>query len=80
MAVWCSRSIHMWTWRLPPDSDQPGYAYAASVRLMADLEACESYYFFCDDPETLHENYDILANADGKIAGIDEFESMNTVS
>lgn len=51
------------------DSDQPGYAYAASVKLMADLEACESYFFVCDDPETLHANYDILANASGAIAG-----------
>ena len=55
-----------------PDRDQPGYAYAANVKLMADLEACESYFFICDDPETLHANYDILANADGDIAGADE--------
>ena len=52
-----------------PDGDQPGYAYAANVKLMADLEACESYFFICDDPETLHANYDILARADGDIAG-----------
>ena len=52
-----------------PDGDQPGYAYAASVKLMADLESCESYFFICDDPETLHANYDILARADGEIAG-----------
>ncbi len=55
-----------------PDGDQPGYAYAASVKLMADLEVCESYFFICDDPETLHENFDILANAGGDIAGADE--------
>lgn len=52
-----------------PDGDQPGYAYAASVKLMADLEACESYFFICDDPETLHGNYDVLANTSGGIAG-----------
>lgn len=50
------------------DNDQPGYAYAANVKLMADLEACESYFFLCDDCETLHANYDILARADGAIA------------
>lgn len=55
-----------------PDNDQPGYAYAANVRLMADLEASESYFFICDAPETLHANYDILANADGDIAGAGE--------
>ena len=52
-----------------PDNDQPGYAYAANVKLMADLEACESYFFICDDAEKLHLNYDILARADGAIAG-----------
>ena len=51
------------------DRDQPGYAYAAGVKLTADLEACESYFFLCDDPETFHANYDILARADGSIAG-----------
>lgn len=51
------------------DGDQPRYAYAANVRLLADLEALESYFFICDAPETLHTNYDILARADGAIAG-----------
>ena len=54
------------------ERDQPGYAYAASVKLMADLEACESYFFLCDNPETLHANYDILARSDGTIAGANE--------
>lgn len=54
------------------ERDQAGYAYAAGVKLMADLEACESYFFICDDPETLHANYDILARPDGEIAGTDE--------
>ena len=52
-----------------PDNDQPGYAYAANVKLMADLEACESYFFICDDAEKLHISYDVLARADGAIAG-----------
>lgn len=51
------------------DNDQPRYAYAANVKLLADLEALESYFFICDDPETLHANYDILARFDGAIAG-----------
>lgn len=55
-----------------PDNDQPGYAYAANVKLMADLEACESYFFICDDAEKLHLNYDILARADGAIAGLSD--------
>ena len=55
-----------------PDGDQPGYAYAASVKLMADLEACESYFFICDDPETLHGAYEVLARRDGEIAEPDD--------
>ena len=51
------------------DNDQPRYAYVANVKLLADLEGLESYFFICDDPETLHANYDILARADGTIAG-----------
>ena len=51
-----------------PDGDQPQYAYAASVKLMADLESCESYFFICDDPETFHSNYQALAAADGSLA------------
>lgn len=50
------------------DSDAARYAAAAKVRLMADMEGCESYFFICDDHETLHENYGILADVDGKLA------------
>ena len=51
------------------DSDAAQYTAAAKVKLMADLEACESYFFVCDAPETLHESYDVLARADGELAG-----------
>lgn len=36
------------------------YSYAYSVRLMADFEDCESYFFILEDPETFQENYEIL--------------------
>lgn len=51
------------------DSDAAQYTAAAKVKLMADLESCESYFFICDAPETLHANYDVLARSDGEIAG-----------
>ena len=51
------------------DSDAARYTAAAKVKLMADLESCESYFFICDDPETLHDAYDVLARQDGEIAG-----------
>lgn len=50
------------------DSDAAQYAAASKVKLMADMEACESYFFICDDPETLHENFQILARPDGTLA------------
>ncbi len=36
------------------------YAAAANVKLMADLDSCESYFFLLEDPETFQENYEIL--------------------
>lgn len=33
------------------------YAYAGSTKLMADLDACESYFFLLEDPEAFQENY-----------------------
>lgn len=36
------------------------YAYAGSVRLMADLDACESYFFLLEDPERFQTDYEIL--------------------
>lgn len=50
------------------DSDRARYAYAAKTRLMADLEACDSYFFLLESPETFHLNYDILAGEDGSLA------------
>ena len=51
------------------ESDAAQYAAAAQVRLMADMESCESYFFLCEDPEKMQENYQILAKADGELAG-----------
>ena len=48
-----------------PDPDAAHYAAAAQVRLMADMESCESYFFLCENPEAFQENYQILAREDG---------------
>ena len=32
---------------------------------MADISACESYFFLTDDPDTLQQSFQILANPDG---------------
>jgi len=40
--------------------DDPMYAAASNVKLMADLDACESYFFLLEDPEAFQEGYEIL--------------------
>lgn len=40
-------------------------SYSSEVRLMADISACESYFFLTDDPDTLQQSFQILANPDG---------------
>jgi len=36
------------------------YAAASNVKLMADLDACESYFLLLEDPESFQEGYEIL--------------------
>ena len=36
------------------------YGAASNVKLMGDLDACESYFFLLEDPEGFQTNYDIL--------------------
>ena len=43
------------------------YAYAGSTKLMADLDACESYFFLLEDPEAFQENYQVLRRLDGSL-------------
>ena len=42
------------------DSDNAMYAYAANVKLMADLESNESYFFLLEDPEGFKRDYEVL--------------------
>lgn len=36
------------------------YAYASNVRLMADLDGRDCYFFLLEDPESFQKSYDIL--------------------
>ena len=58
------------------ETDTARYAAAAQVRLMADMESCDSYFFLCGDPEKLQSDYQILARADGALAGPGEEASL----
>ena len=36
------------------------YGAASNVKLMADFDSCESYFFLLEEPETFQTNYDVL--------------------
>ena len=38
----------------------PMYAAASNVKLMADLDSCESYFFLLEDPEGFQADYQVL--------------------
>ena len=42
------------------DSSNATYNYATNVKLMADLESIESYFFLLEDPEGFQTDYEIL--------------------
>lgn len=41
-------------------SGEEQYNYAANIKLMADLDACESYFFLLEDPEGFQVGYEVL--------------------
>lgn len=47
--------------------DNLSYAYASQVRLTADFESCDSFFFLMEDPERFQNDYQILARLDGSI-------------
>lgn len=49
------------------NNDSAGYAYAAEVTMLADLEDCESYFFLLDKPEEFQRDYQVLRRLDGTL-------------
>ena len=45
----------------------PQSVMAAEMKVMADLTACESYFFLLEDPEKFQMNYGILRKFDGSL-------------
>lgn len=43
-----------------PDQELAMYNTASNVKLMADLEDCESYFFLLEDPEGFQDAYGVL--------------------
>ena len=42
------------------NGDELMYAAASNVKLMADLDSCESYFFLLEDPEGFQASYEVL--------------------
>ena len=47
------------------DQDTAAYSAASSVKLMADLESCDSFFFLLEDPDRFQEQYEALSLPDG---------------
>ena len=52
------------------------YAYAGQVRLTADFESCDSFFFLMEDPERFQKDYQILARIDGSLPEEDRSSSL----
>lgn len=48
-------------------------ASAAEISLVGDIDGCESYLFFLEDPEQFQLEWQILANADGNPPSADDY-------
>ena len=46
-------------------ADAASYAAAAEVRLLGDIEKCDSFFFLLEDFETFQTDYDVLSRLDG---------------
>ncbi|MDD6441052.1 MAG: hypothetical protein PUG71_02920 [bacterium] len=55
------------------------YRQAAELRLIADINDCESYFFLLEDPEAFQKQYQILASADGTCPEATDFSASNKV-
>ena len=49
------------------DRDMAGYVEASQIKLMADLEDCDSFLFILEDGETFQDKYQALSRLDGSL-------------
>lgn len=55
------------------------YRQAAELRLIADINDCESYFFLLENPEEFQKQYQILAMADGTCPEAADFSVSDKV-
>lgn len=53
-------------------ADAAEYAAASEVKLVGDLDACESYFFLLEDPEAFQKTYHSLCRLDGSLPEHDD--------
>lgn len=61
-----SVTVQLMQYTTPAETDAQA-VMATSVRLMADLSECESYFFLLEDPEQFQESYHTLCKLDGTL-------------
>ena len=54
-------------------------ASAAEISLVGDIDGCESYLFFLEDPEQFQLEWQILANSDGNPPSADDYSVAGKV-
>ena len=59
-------AVHLEQYASNTEAD-PGAAMAAQARLMADIVACESYFFLLEDPEAFQREHGTLRRLDGSL-------------
>lgn len=59
-------AVHLEQYASNTEAD-PSAAMAAQARLMADIVACESYFFLLEDPETFQREHGTLRRLDGSL-------------
>jgi hypothetical protein len=59
--------VNQYVTKAASDDDSATYAAASTVKLMADLDSCDSYFFLLEDPEQFQKDYLILRRLDGEL-------------
>lgn len=54
-------SVQLNQYLISRSAEDAMYTYASNIRLMADLESCESCFFLLEDPEAFQRDYEILS-------------------
>lgn len=60
-------------------ADTAEYRQASELRLLSDINDCESYFFLLEDPETFQNQYQLLADSDGSCPASSDYSASGKV-